>query len=52
MDMNLNKFQEIVKEREVWHVAVHGVKKSWMWLSKQQQCDVFTMPQGHMNFDI
>ena len=28
MDMNLNKFQEIVKEREVWHVAVHGVKKS------------------------
>ena len=28
MDMNLSKFQEIVKDREVWHAAVHGVVKS------------------------
>ena len=28
MDMSLNKFQEIVKDREVWHAAVHGVKES------------------------
>ena len=28
MDMNLSKLQEIVKDREVWHAAVHGVKKS------------------------
>ena len=25
VDMNLNKFWEIVKDREVWHAAVHGV---------------------------
>ena len=25
MDMNLSKFQEIVKAREAWHAAVHGV---------------------------
>ena len=25
MDMSLSKFQEIVKDREAWHVAVHGV---------------------------
>ena len=25
MDMNLSKLQEIVKDREAWHVAVHGV---------------------------
>ena len=28
VDMNLSKFQEIVKDREVWHAAVHGVVKS------------------------
>ena len=29
MDMNWNKLQEIVKDREVWCAAVHGVTKSW-----------------------
>ena len=27
MDMSLSKFREIVKDREVWHTAVHGVTK-------------------------
>ena len=25
MDMNLSKFWDMVKDREVWHAAVHGV---------------------------
>ena len=29
MNMNLSKLQEIVREREAWHAAVHGVSKSW-----------------------
>ena len=29
MDMSLNRLQGIVKDREVWHAAVHGVAKSW-----------------------
>ena len=33
MDMNLSKFWEIVKDREAWHAAVHGVEKSWTRLS-------------------
>ena len=28
MDMSLSKPQEILKDREAWHVAVHGVTKS------------------------
>ena len=28
MDMNLSKFQEIVKDREALHAAVHGITKS------------------------
>ena len=27
-DLSLSKLQEIVKEREAWHAAVHGVAKS------------------------
>ena len=27
MDMSLSKFPELVMDREVWHVAVHGVVK-------------------------
>ena len=28
MDMSLRKFEETVKDREAWHVAVHGVAKN------------------------
>ena len=33
MDMNLSKLQEMVKDREAWHVAVHGVANSLTWLN-------------------
>ena len=33
MDMNLSKLQEIVKDREAWRAAVHGVTKSRTWFS-------------------
>ena len=29
MDMNLGKLQEMVRDREPWHAAVHGVENSW-----------------------
>ena len=33
VDMNLSKLQEMVKDREAWHAAVHGVTKGQIWLS-------------------
>ena len=33
-DMSLTKPQELVMDREAWHVGIHGVTKSWTWLSK------------------
>ena len=42
IDASVSKLQELVKDREAWHAAVHGVAKNWTQLSNSKT----TNPQG------
>ena len=52
MDMNMGKFGEMVRDREAWCAAVHGVTKSQTcWVTEQQReserDELFTMETTH-----
>ena len=39
MDISLSKFQEMVKDREAWSAAVHGVTKCQIQVSENSEPD-------------
>ena len=43
MDMNLNRLWEIVKDREAWHAAVHGLQRVGNHLATEQQYSIVYM---------
>jgi len=43
IDMSLSKLPELVIDREAWHAALHGVVKSWIWLSAWTELNLSTL---------
>ena len=51
MDMGLGGLRELVMDREAWHAVVHGVTKSWTWLSDWTELNVW-MDNGQQFYNI
>ena len=47
MDMGLSKLRELVRNREAWHAAVHGVSKSQTRLSEWNELTLNEMLKGN-----
>ena len=52
MDMSLSKLWEMVKDREVWRAAVHGLTNSWTWLSDWTSLRSFVMAAQANEYSI
>ena len=52
MDMSLSKLQEMVKDRKARQAAVHGVRKSWTWLSNWTTTNINYVQMYHQQLRV
>ena len=52
MDVSLSNLQEIVKDREAWHAAVHGVARSQTQLSNLTTIRLFAKCCGQQKMEV
>ena len=48
MDMSLSELREVVMDREAWSAAIHGVAKSWTWLSDWTELNWTLLKKGKL----
>ena len=50
MDMSLSELLELVMDREAWRALIHGVTKSWTWLSAWTELNLIILYFGQSIF--
>ena len=48
MDMGLGGLRELVMDREAWRAVIHGVAKTWTWLSDWTELKILKISRKHM----